>query len=395
VNRLSVVLIKSLSLPGYYGDGTGLYLQISPSGSKSWIFRFSMAGKRREMGLGPLHTISLALAREKAQEGRGLIASGIDPIVARDSARTSQAVSEARLKTFDQCAAAYIKSHRASWKNAKHAAQWESTIATYASPVFGAMPVNDIDTELVMRALRPIWDIKTETATRLRGRIESILDWATVSKYRQGENPARWRGHLQNLLANPNKIAPVQNHPALPWPEMPAFMKLLVLCEGVAPMATQFAILTAARSGEVRGARWSEIDLDARLWTVPATRMKAGKEHRVPLSTAAVTLLQKLERKGELIFHGRRHDTMLSDMSLTAVLRRLDHSDITVHGFRSTFRDWCSEAAGNNFPREVCEHALAHSLPSKVEAAYRRGDLLEKRIALMHAWANFCCTPKI
>jgi integrase len=394
VNHLSAVLIKSLSQPGYYGDGTGLYLQVSMSGSKSWIFRFSMAGKRREMGLGPLHTISLAMAREKAQECRRLVAGGIDPIAARDADRTSQALSAARLKTFDQCAAAYIKSHRASWKSAKHAAQWETTLATYASPVFGTMPVSDVDTDLVMRALRPIWDAKTETAVRLRGRIESILDWATVSRYRQGENPARWRGHLQNLLANPNKIAPVQNHPALPWFEIPAFMELLELCEGIAAVATRFAILTAARSGEVRGARWAEMDLEAMLWTVPAVRMKAGKEHRVPLSTAAVTLLRNLERKGELIFPGRRRDTMLSDMSLTAVLRRMDRGDITVHGFRSTFRDWCSEAPGNMFPREVCEHALAHSLPNKVEAAYRRGDLLEKRILLMQAWSDYCVSNR-
>lgn len=257
------------------------------------------------------------------------------------------------------------------------------------------MPVSDVYTDLVMRALRPIWDAKTETAVRLRGRIESILDWATVSRYRQGENPARWRGHLQNLLANPNKIAPVQNHPALPWSEIPAFMALLELCEGVAAVTTRSAILTAARSGEVRGARWAEIDLEARLWTVPAARMKAGKEHRVPLSTAADALLQNLERKGELVFPGRQHDTMLSDMSLTAVLRRLDRGDITVHGFRSTFRDWCAEAPGNTFPRAVCEHALAHSLPSEVEAAYRRGDLLEKRIVLMQAWADFCDQPKL
>jgi integrase len=390
VNHLSAVLIKSLSQPGYYGDGTGLYLQISGSGSKSWIFRFSMAGKRREMGLGALHTISLAMARESAQECRRQVAGGIDPIVARDADRTSQALSAARLKTFDQCAAAYIKSHRASWKSAKHAAQWEATLVAYASPVFGALPVSDVDTDLVMRALRPIWNVKTETAVRLRGRIESILDWATVSRYRQGENPARWRGHLENLLANPHKIAPVKNHPALPWSELPAFMERLERCEGVAVVATRFAILTAARSGEVRGARWAEIDIPEKLWTVPAIRMKAGKEHRVPLSTAAVALLQNLQRKGELVFPGRQHDTMLSDMSLTAVLRRLDRGDITVHGFRSTFRDWCAEAPGNTFPREVCEHALAHSLPSKVEAAYRRGDLLEKRIVLMQAWSDYC-----
>lgn len=210
VDKLSAILMKSLSSPGYYGDGNGLWLQVSSSGSKSWIFRFRNAGKRREMGLGPLRTVSLAMAREKALVCRRMLAVGTDPIVARDFAKTSQALSLARVKTFDQCAAAYIKAHRGTWKSAKHAAQWETTLAAYASPMFGSAPVGDVDTEMVMSALRPIWSTKTETAVRLRGRIECILDWATVSKYRQGENPARWRGHLENLLANPNKIAPVQ-----------------------------------------------------------------------------------------------------------------------------------------------------------------------------------------
>lgn len=241
-----------------------------------------------------------------------------------------------------------------------------------------------------MSVLRPIWDTKTETAVRLRGRIESILDWATVSKYRQGENPARWRGHLENLLGNPHKIAPVKNRPALPWLELPDFMAELVEREGVAAHAVRFAILTACRSGEVRGATWTEIDLKSKLWTIPAARMKAGKEHRVPLSAAAVALLRAVHCDDDIVFPGHRRGTQLSDMSLTAVLRRMGRGDITVHGFRSTFRDWCAEATGNSFSREVCEHALAHSLLDKVEAAYRRGDLFEKRIELMRAWANYC-----
>lgn len=302
----------------------------------------------------------------------------------------ASALSRAQAKTFDQCAAAYISAHRGSWKSAKHAAQWETSLANYASPVFGALPVADVDTDLVVSALRPIWDIKTETAIRLRGQIECILDWATVSKYRAGDNPARWRGHLENLLANPNKIAPVTNFPALPWREMATFMAQLVEREGVAARAVQFAILTACRSGEVRGATWSEIDLEAKLWAVPAARMKAGKEHRVPLSTAAIAVLQGMPREDGFVFPGRTRDTVLSDMSLTAVLRRMGRGDITVHGFRSTFRDWCSEAAGNAFSREVCEHALAHRLPNKVEAAYRRGDLLDRRVLLMQAWADYC-----
>lgn len=239
----------------------------------------------------------------------------------------------------------------------------------------------------------PIWEVKTETATRLRGRIESVLDWATVSKFRTGDNPARWRGHLENLLANPNKIAPVKNHPALPWQEIGEFVRDLERQDGVAACAVQFAILTACRSGEVRGAAWDEFDLQTQLWTIPAERMKAGKEHRVPLSGAALAILEALPRNCGLVFPGRK-GTQLSDMSLTAVLRRMGRGDITVHGFRSTFRDWCSEAAGNAFPREVCEHALAHSLPDKVEAAYRRGDLLTKRIELMRAWAKYCMDDK-
>jgi integrase len=390
VNKLSVALINKLSSPGYYGDGGGLSLLVSKSSSKSWVFRFTLAGRRREMGLGGLHTISLGIAREKALQCRRLLAEGTDPIQARDAAKASRALSTARLKTFDQCAAAYIKAHRGSWKSAKHAAQWETSLAAYASPVFGSMPVADVDTDVVVSALRAIWDTRTETATRLRGRIESILDWATVSQYRQGDNPARWRGHLENLLANPNKIAPVKNRPALPWPQIGEFMVKLVAREGISARAVQFAVLTACRSGEVRGGTWSEIDFDARLWTIPVERMKAGKEHRVPLSTAAIALLEALPRDGDIVFPGRDHKTALSDMSLTAVLRRMDRGDITVHGFRSTFRDWCAEGPGNSFPREVCEHALAHSLPDRVEAAYRRGDLLDKRIVLMQAWADYC-----
>jgi integrase len=390
VKKLSAILVSKLSSPGHYGDGDGLWLQISGSGSKSCVFRFTLAGRSREMGLGGLNAVSLTIARERARECRLLLTEGKDPIVARNANRTASALSRARAKTFDQCAAAYISAHRSSWKSAKHAAQWETSLANYASPVFGALPVSGGDTDLVVQVLRSIWNTKTETAVRLRGRIECILDWATVSKYRQGENPARWRGHLQNLLADPNKLAPVTNFPALPWREMAAFMVDLVEREGTAALAVQFAILTACRSGEVRGAKWSEIDLGEKLWTIPAARMKAGKEHRVPLSPAAVALLGQLPRDGDLVFPGRARDTMLSDMSLTAVLRRMARGDIAVHGFRCTFRDWCAEAAGNSFSRETCEHALAHSLPNKMEAAYRRGDLFDKRVPLMQAWAEYC-----
>jgi integrase len=390
---LTAAAVSRASKPGYYGDGAGLYLQVSSTGTKSWIFRYSRAGKERQMGLGALHTVSLSDARDKAKECRASLLAGTDPLDARNAEKLASKLEEAKTVTFDYCATEYIAAHRGSWKNAKHAAQWKSTIATYASPIIGSLPVSSIDTALVVKVLQPIWQTKTETATRLRSRLENILDWATVSKFRAGENPARWKGHLDNLLADPNKVARVEHHAALPWQEVGEFMADLRQREGIAARAVEFGILTAARSGEIRGAKWGEIDLDNAVWTVPAERMKAGREHRVPLSTAALRLLKAMPRLGDHVFPGQRGDVPLSDMSLTAVLRRMDRSEITVHGFRSTFRDWCAESVGNSFPREVCEHALAHSLPDKVEAAYRRGDLIEKRKVLMQVWADYCGKP--
>ncbi len=395
VDKLSALAVARAKEPGYYGDGAGLYLQVSRSGTKSWIFRFTIGGRQREMGLGALHTIPLALAREKARESRVNLLAGIDPLEARNADKLAAALDRARAMTFEQCAAAYIAAHRGSWKSAKHAAQWESTLATYAAPVIGSMPVAAVDTALVVKVLQPLWKEKTETATRLRGRIESILDWATVSKFRVGENPARWRGHLDNLLADPSKVTRVSHHAALPWTDVGPFMMDLREREGIAARAVEFGILTAARSGEVRGATWAEIDLDAALWTVPAERMKGGREHRVPLSKRTMEILETAPRTGDYIFPGSRANSPLSDMSLTAVLRRMGRPEITMHGFRSTFRDWCSESVGNTFPREVCEHALAHSLPDKVEAAYRRGDLIEKRKVLMQVWADYCSVAPV
>lgn len=394
VEKLSALAVSRAKEPGYYGDGAGLYLQVSKSLTKSWIFRFTRGGKQREMGLGALHTITLAQAREKAKDCRSKLLDGIDPLEARNAAKLGDALDRAKAMTFDHCAAAYIAAHRGSWKSAKHALQWEATLATYARPVIGDLPVAAVDTALVVKVLQPIWSEKTETATRLRGRIESILDWATVSKFRVGENPARWRGHLDNLLADPGKMNRVVHHAALPWQEIGTFMSDLKKREGIAARAVELAILTAARSGEVRGAVWSEFDLEDAMWVIPAERMKAGREHRVPLSTAALSVLRAAPRIDEIVFPGARAGTPLSDMSLTAVLRRMGRKEITVHGFRSTFRDWCAESAGNAFPREVCEHALAHSLPDKVEAAYRRGDLIEKRKVLMQVWSDYCDTAK-
>ncbi|WP_307727812.1 integrase arm-type DNA-binding domain-containing protein [Massilia sp. TS11] len=375
--------------PGYHRDGDGLCLRVSRQGTKSWIFRFDFHHQRHEMGLGALRDVSLSQAREKAGECRAQLKEGRNPLDERRRAMMALLVDVAHAYTFDECAAQYIRSHRCGWRNPKHAAQWEATLATYVSPIFGKLLVARIDTAHVVTVLEPIWHTKTETAKRLRGRIEAILDWATVRQYRQGENPARWRGHLATLLPEPGRVRRTTNFAAMDWREVGGFMRLLRQREGMSARALEFAILTAARSGEVRGATWDEIDFAGRLWTVPAERMKAGREHRVPLSDAALRLLESLSRKDGLVFPGRRSDAALSDMSLTAVLRRMGHGDITVHGFRSAFRDWCAEDVSNAFSREVCEHALAHSLPDRVEAAYRRGDLLEKRRVLMQTWADF------
>jgi integrase len=379
---------------GYRGDGGGLYLQISSNGAKSWVFRFRDGQKLREMGLGPCHTVSLADARHLARECRKQRLAGTDPIQARHAARAAARLEAAKAMTFKQCAEAYIAAHKAGWKNAKHAGQWSATLATYAYPIIGELPVQAIDTGLVMRVLEPIWTTKTETASRLRGRIESVLDWARVRGYRDGENPARWRGHLDHLLPERGKVAKVDHHAALPYREMANFMTQLRQQSGVSPLALEFAILTAARTGEVIGANWGEIDLNEGLWTIPAARMKAAKEHRVPLSQPATVLIHKLSemRTSAFVFPGGRAGKPLSNMALLTTLRRMGRGDLTAHGFRSTFRDWAAERT--TFPAEVAEQALAHSLPSKVEAAYRRGDLFEKRRHLMDAWGNYCETKE-
>ncbi len=317
----------------------------------------------------------------------------IDPIDARDAANLRKSLQDARSITFAKCMESYIQAHRSGWKNAKHAEQWTNTIETYCGPVFGAIPVQDVDTALVVKVLDPIWTTKSETASRLRGRIESVLDWARVSGYRQGDNPARWRGHLDNVLAALKKSKRVKHHPALPFDLMGEFMKSLKNQEGVAARALGFLILTATRTGEVIGAKWNEIDTDAKLWTIPAERMKAGREHRVPLSAQAVAFLGKVPplRSG-YVFPGQKEGKPLSNMGMLELLKRMDRGDLTVHGFRSTFRDWASEST--NYPREVCEMALAHTIGNEAEAAYRRGDLFEKRRRLMLEWAKHCDNVK-
>ena len=383
---------------GMHGDGGNLWLQVTGDAkrpARSWLFRFGRNGRERYMGLGPYPDVGLQEARDKAQDARRLLRDGKDPIEVKRSGEAAAALTAAQRMTFRQCAEAYIEAHRMGWKNQKHAAQWPSTLEAYAYPVFGDLPVQAINVTLVMKSIEPIWKTKTETAFRLRGRIEAVLDWATVRQFRQGENPARWRGHLDHLLPERSKIQKVRHHPALAYAEVGGFMVELRKQEGAAARALQLAILTAGRTGEVIGARWQEIDLGEKVWTIPAVRMKVGREHRVPLSVPALAILDELGKTGKegLVFPGRRVGNPLSTMAMLTVLRRMGREDLTTHGFRSTFRDWAAEST--NFAREVAEMALAHSVSDKVEAAYRRGDLFEKRRKLMEAWASFCFKPAV
>lgn len=393
MNKLSAAAVSRQKVPGHYGDGGGLWLQVSTVGTKSWVFRFTRLGKTREMGLGALHTVSLADAREKAAACRKQLLDGVDPIEARASQRVTDQAATARALTFDQCAEQYIEAHRAGWRNEKHAAQWTATLSTYAGPVFGHLPVAAVDTALVMKALTPIWTTKTETAKRVRGRIESVLSWAAVQKLRTGENPARWRGHLDKLLAPPEKVAKVEHHPALPYARIGEFMQMLRAEQGTSARAVEFVILTAARTSEVFNATRDEFDLGAGIWTIPADRMKAGRPHRVPLSSQALALIKAAlaDEGSNYVFQGAKERRPLSNMAGLALLKRMGFGDITVHGFRSTFRDWAAEQT--NFPREVAEASLAHVVKDKTEAAYQRGDLIEKRALLMKAWADYCSRP--
>lgn len=412
IDPLSALEVGRLTEPRLHAVGgvAGLHLAVKDSGARSWILRVKIGTKRRDIGLGGFPDVTLAQAREKAREAREKIAAGVDPSLARREARSALTAAQAAAVTFDEAAAAYIKAHAAGWSNAKHAAQWRTTLAGYASPVLGSMLVADIRTAHVHKVLEPIWISKTETASRLRGRIESVLDWSRVRGYRSGENPARWRGHLDKMLAAPGKVAKPGNHASLDWREVGAFWSELASAEGFGAAALRFAILTAARSGEVRGATWGEIDLAAGIWTVPADRMKADREHRVPLSEAALDLLRKLPRiEGcELLFPSPKAGE-LSDSTLGAIIRRLHDASVkasgkgwvdrrqggkiaTAHGIaRSTFRTWAAEAT--SYPREIAEAALAHVIADKTEAAYQRGDALDRRRRLMEDWSRFLATP--
>lgn len=362
------------------GDGAGLWLQITSTNSRTWVFRYRFAGKARTAGLGPLHTISLAEARIKARAYRQLLLEGVDPIEARKAKRAGELLAAAKTMTFRECAEAYIAAHQAGWRNARHAAQWPATLEAYVYPTMGALPVQAVDVGLIMRALEPIWNAKSETASRVRGRIEIVLNWATARGYRSGDNPARWKGRLEYQLPAKRKVRRVEHHAALPYAEMPAFMSALRVQDNPTARALEFAILTAARTGEVTGAPWHEIDAEGHLWTIPAARMKTGKEHRVPLSGAAQGILAGLERKGNRIFP-------IPPTAMRDLLCKM-HPGVTVHGMRASFRSWAIEQT--NTPTEVAEMALAHTVGSAVERAYQRSDLFEKRRELAEAWATWC-----
>ncbi len=388
LNRLTARALSGAKGRGYYPDGGGLYLRVTEAGTRSWLFRYTRHGKPRYMGLGAMPGVTLAKARKMAAEARELLREGLDPIDTRTGTRSATRAAGASTVTFQQCAESYIEAKRAGWKNAKHAAQWGATLAQYAYPVIGGLSVQDVTLPLVLKILEPIWVAKTETASRLRGRIQSVLDFATARGYRSGDNPARWRGHLKELLPAPGRVARVEHHAALPWQEVGAFMAELRRQAGMGARALELAILTAARSGEVRGATWAEVDLSAAVWTISASRMKAGKEHRIPLSAEAVALLRTLPRiEGSPLLFPNSKGAALSDMTLAATLKRMGRA-VTVHGFRSTFRDWAGECTG--YPREVIEHALAHQLKDKAEAAYARGSQFDKRRRLMADWGKFC-----
>jgi integrase len=383
-------------------DGAGLILQATlgkDGTNRNWIFRYERDGVRHDMGIGPLHTVGLAEARRRARDLRLLILDGVDPLEARNEERAerrakAQAVraEQAKALTFAQCAEKYLAVHGGKWKSDKHASQWRATLETYAYPVIGDLNVADIDEGHLVRVLQPIWRTIPETARRVRGRIEAVLGYATVSKFRSGDNPARWRSHLETLLGGTQKV--VEHHAALPFVECPAFMVELRGRESTSATALEFAILTAARTGEAIGARWSEIDLKHKTWTIPKERMKAKREHRVPLCERAVQILKGIDRRGDLVFGSAVTGRSLSNMALLELLRGMrPGSGLTVHGFRSSYRDWASERT--NFAREVVEMALAHAVGDKVEAAYRRGDLFEKRRKLMEAWAGFLARPVV
>jgi integrase len=409
--EMSAIEVRNLAHPSGKGNAlfavggvSGLYMQITPSGGRSWILRTTVGKARRDIGLGGFPTVTLAQARDKAREARDKIERGVDPVAERQAAKAALIAAAGRGLSFEKATESYLKAKLDAFKNAKHRQQWENTLAQYAQPVLGKMMVQDIDVRDVLRVLQPLWHDKTETASRLRGRIESVLSWATVAGHRKGDNPARWTGNLKELLPAPSKVAKEGNQPALTLEDAPRWFAALKTRDGMGARALEFLALTAARSQEIRGATWDEIDLDKALWIVPAARMKMAREHRVPLTADAVALLKALPRLqgNPLVFPAARGGE-LSDMTVSAVMRRMSETDLgdggtgftdrvskrpaVPHGLRSTFRDWVAERT--NFPGEMAEVALAHKISNTVEASYRRGDMIEKRRRMMGEWGAF------
>jgi integrase len=394
--QLSALAVKAERRKGWYADGGGLYLQVSSNGAKSWLFRYSIEGRARAMGLGSVELMSLVDARERALGLRRLLRDGVDPLEHRRSAKDAARLEAASATTFGDCARAYVAAHRPTWRGLRHAEAWEASLSNHAA-LLGPLPITAIDLAHVVKVLEPIWLSKRNTAARVRARIERVLDWATVRGFRKGDNPARWTGHLDHLL--PAQSATVHHHAALPYAEVAGFVATVRERDEVSARAFEFLILTAARTSEVLNATWGELDAARRIWTISAKRMKAAREHRVPLSDRARTIILEMEKRagtttptGAFVFPAAASGAAYSGTTLLMLLRRMGRGNLTAHGFRSTFRDWAAERT--NYPREVCEQALAHAIGDKVEAAYRRGDLFEKRRRLMQAWARWCSSPQ-
>lgn len=394
LGRLTALQVTRKAKAGMYADGGGLYLQVKHSDAKSWIFRFAADGRQREMGLGSLSAVTLADARGLAAACRAQRAAGIDPIAARDATRSANALESAKATTFKEAATRYIASHEAGWKNPKHRQQWKSTLETYAYPIIGPLSVQAIDAELVLKVIEPIWTTKPETAGRVRGRIECILDWAKVRKLRDGDNPARWRGHLEHMLPLQSKVRKVVHHPAMPYAALPAFLESLRPLPGIGPRALEWTILTASRTENTIGATWPEIDTANKVWVIAGEKMKNGKEHRVPLTERMLAILAEMKeaKVSEFVFPGWKKETGLSNGTMLQLMEKTGHGHYTVHGFRSTFNDWASEQTTH--PNHVVEMALAHAIGDKVQEAYRRGNLFEHRVKLMAAWDTYCTTPE-
>jgi integrase len=396
-NRLTPLSVTRLRKPGMHPDGNGLYLRIKDGGARSWIFRYKINNGPRYMGLGvagdPPAGVDLMEARRLADIARADKRAGLDPIAARDARKAEAAATAAKHVPFKECAASFHAAHKPSWRNSKHAKQWESTMEAYVYPLLGDVPVGLVDTTLVMNALEPHWTSKTETMSRVRGRIEKVLDWAKTRGYRSGENPARWQGHMKNLLPSRNRRRRIKHHPSMPYADVPAFVVKLPPIGDATACCLEFTILTACRTSETTRARWPEVDLDAGVWVIPADRIKGGKEHRVPLCPRAVAILKQMQGlHKEWVFPGQKHDTHLSDGAMLLLLDRMGHGNVTVHGFRSSFRNWAGEQT--SFPSELAEVALAHVNDDETEAAYLRTDYFDKRRKLMEAWGSYATNPR-